>query len=222
MSEYTTLIQTLALTTGVAWASGLNLYATVAALGLGGVLGFVELPPGLAIVQDPLVIVTASLMYCVEFVADKIPGVDTAWDALHSFIRIPSGALMAAGAFGETDIDAGVQLDSALIVAVGLLGGGVTAITHATKAGARVLINTSPEPFSNTAASLTEDAVVFAGLWAALFHPVGFLVGFGIFVLVAMLVFPRLWRGVRVIIHKLGRWLGMRQASVASTDDSTA
>src|SRR5690554_4802108 len=92
MTEYDALIQTIALTMGVAWASGINLYAAVAMLGLGGALGYVELPPTLAVVQDPLMILAAAFMYCVQFMADKTPGVDTGWDALHTFIRIPAGA----------------------------------------------------------------------------------------------------------------------------------
>ncbi|MDH3644677.1 MAG: DUF4126 domain-containing protein, partial [Gammaproteobacteria bacterium] len=101
MEEYQALIQTMALTLGVAWASGINLYAAVAVLGLGGSFGYVDLPPGLEIVQDPLVILAAGFMYCVEFMADKTPGVDTGWDALHTFIRIPAGAMLAAGALGD-------------------------------------------------------------------------------------------------------------------------
>ena len=101
MGEYQQLIQTLALTMGVAWASGINLYAAVAVLGLGGSLGYIDLPDTLSVVQDPLVIIAAVLMYCVEFFADKTPGVDTAWDGIHTFLRIPAGALLAAGAVGD-------------------------------------------------------------------------------------------------------------------------
>ena len=141
MSDYDALLQTLTLTAGTAWASGINLYATIASLGLAGATGYIDLPPGLAVVQDPIVILVAGAMYCVEFLADKIPGVDTAWDAIHTFIRIPAGALLAAGAVGE--------VTPALSVAAALAGGSLTAATHATKAGSRALINTSPEPFSN-------------------------------------------------------------------------
>ena len=101
MGEYQTLIHTLALTMGVAWASGINLYAAVAVLGLAGNAGYVHLPDTLTIVEDPLVIIAACFMYCVEFFADKIPGVDSTWDALHTFIRIPAGAMLAAGAVGD-------------------------------------------------------------------------------------------------------------------------
>lgn len=201
MTEYDALIQTIALTMGVAWASGINLYAAVGMLGLGGTLGYIDLPPSLEIVQDPMVILAAGFMYCVEFMADKTPGVDTGWDALHTFIRIPAGAALAAGAVGD--------VAPALAIAAGLIGGGVTAATHATKAGSRVLINTSPEPFSNWAASFAGDIAVFAGLWAALEHPVIFLVLFVAFLLLLCWLLPKLWRGVRVVLRKLGIWLGL-------------
>lgn len=201
MTEYDALIQTIALTMGVAWASGINLYAAVGMLGLGSALGYIELPPTLAVVQDPMVILAAAFMYCVQFMADKTPGVDTGWDALHTFIRIPAGAALAAGAVGD--------VTPAMTIAAGLVGGGVTAATHATKAGGRVLINTSPEPFSNWAASFAEDVAVFAGLWAALQHPVLFLALLVVFLLLLCWLLPKLWRGVRLVLRKLGSWLGL-------------
>ncbi len=195
MGEYQQLIQTLALTMGVAWASGINLYAAVAVLGLGGSLGYIDLPDTLSVVQDPLVIIAAVLMYCVEFFADKTPGVDTAWDGIHTFLRIPAGALLAAGAVGD--------VTPALAVSAGLLGGSVTAVTHATKAGSRVLINTSPEPFSNWTASVLEDIAVFLGLWAALQHPVVFLVLLILFLTALWWLLPRLWRGIKLVFAKI-------------------
>lgn len=201
MGEYTDLIQTLSLTLGVAWASGINLYAAVAVIGLGGATGYVDLPPSLELVQDPLIILAAAFMYCVEFMADKTPGVDSAWDTVHTFIRIPAGAMLAAGAVGP--------VDPAIAVAAGLLGGGVTAATHATKAGSRVLINTSPEPFSNWAASIAEDVAVFAGLWAALQHPVLFLIALLAFLIMLCFLLPKILRGVVAIFQKLGTWLGL-------------
>ncbi len=197
MGEYQTLIHTIALTMGVAWASGINLYAAVAMLGLAGSTGYVELPDTLAIVEDPLVIVAACFMYCVEFFADKVPGVDSTWDALHTFIRIPAGAMLAAGAVGD--------VTPALAVAAGILGGGVTAATHATKASSRMLINTSPEPFSNFFVSITEDVAVFAGLWAALAHPVIFLVLLVLFLLCLWWLLPRIWRGLKLVVNKIRR-----------------
>ena len=191
----------IALTLGVAWASGINLYAAVATLGLGGSLGYIDLPPGLEILQDPLVIVAAAFMYCVEFMADKIPGVDTGWDALHTFIRIPAGAMLAAGALGD--------VSPAMTIAGGLVGASVTAATHATKAGSRVLINTSPEPFSNWGASILEDLAVFTGLWAALEHPMVFLAALLVFLVLVCWLLPKLWRGVKLVFRKVGSWLGL-------------
>jgi hypothetical protein len=202
MGEYQTLIHTLALTMGVAWASGINLYAAVAVLGLAGSAGYVHLPDTLAIVQDPLVIIAACFMYCVEFFADKIPGVDSTWDALHTFIRIPAGAMLAAGAVGDAT--------PALVIAAGLVGGSVTAATHATKAGTRVLINTSPEPFSNWFASIGEDLAVFAGLWAALAHPAIFLILLILFLLALCWLLPRIWRGLRLVARKVVALFGRR------------
>ena len=149
MGESTDLIQTIALTLGIAWASGINLYAVITVLGLSAATGQVELPVSLAVLSDPWVILAASILYCVEFMADKTPGLDSMWDTLHTFIRIPAGALLAAGA--------AAPVDPAIAAAAVLLGGSLTAVTHATKAGSRVLINTSPEPFSNWAASIIED-----------------------------------------------------------------
>jgi uncharacterized protein DUF4126 len=198
MEEYQSLIQVIALTMGAAWASGINLYATVAILGLAGTTGYVELPATLDLVQDPLVILAAGFMYCVEFFADKTPGVDTGWDALHTFIRIPAGAMLAAGAVGD--------VSPAMAVAAGLVGGSVTAATHATKAGSRVLINTSPEPFTNWSASIAEDLAVFAGLWAALSHPTLFLVAFGLFLLLIIWLLPKLMRGIAALGRKISSW----------------
>jgi len=189
------VLQTVALASLLAWASGIRLYLVVCAVGLAGYLGYIELPAGLKVLQHPWVVGTAGFMLVVEFFADKVPAVDSAWDAIHTFIRIPAGALLAAGATGDTL--------TALTVAAGLLGGTITAGTHFTKAGGRALINTSPEPFSNWTASLTEDAVVVAGIWFALFYPVVFLVM--LLALLALMVWllPKLWRAVRAIFRPL-------------------
>ncbi|NOX52781.1 MAG: DUF4126 domain-containing protein [Gammaproteobacteria bacterium] len=209
MEEYQALIQVIALTMGAAWASGINLYATVAILGLAGTSGYVELPSTLEIVQDPLVILAAGFMYCVEFFADKTPGVDSGWDALHTFIRIPAGAMLAAGAVGD--------VSSAMAIAAGLLGGGVTAATHATKAGSRLLINTSPEPFSNWTASIAEDIAVFAGLWAVFNHPILFLFAFVLFLVLIIWLMPKLWRGIRAIGRKIAGWFGSNRSATSET-----
>jgi hypothetical protein len=201
MAEYQELIQTLALTLGVAWASGINLYAAVTALGLAGTTGYMDLPVGLQVVEDPLVILAAGFMYCVEFMADKVPGVDSGWDAVHTFVRIPAGALLAASAAGP--------VDPAISVAAGLLGGSVTAATHAAKAGSRLLINTSPEPFSNWTASVLEDVTVLTGLWVALHHPVLFLLALAAFLLLLCFLLPKIWRLVAALLRRLGTWLGL-------------
>ena len=191
-NEIATLI---AMTLGVSWASGINLYAAMLALGLAGATGHAVLPEELQILQSPLVIAAAGLMYCVEFFADKIPGVDSGWDALHTFIRIPAGALLASGMMG--DMGQGAQLAAMLV------GGSIAAGTHATKAGSRALINTSPEPFSNWTASIGEDVAVFVGVWAMLNHPwffIGFLV---LFILFMIWILPKIWRGIRLVWRKI-------------------
>ena len=186
----------------------INLYAAVAALGLAGATGYVDLPASLAVVQDPLVIRVAVVMYCIEFLADKTPGVDTAWGAAHTFVRIPAGALLAAGAVGE--------VTPALSIAAALAGGTISAATHATKAGTRVLVNTSPEPFSNWAASVGEDVATLGGIWLALQHPVAFLAAFAAFVLLLVWALPRLANGVRALARRIGGWLGMVQPDPAT------
>ncbi len=188
-------IQIIALGMGAAWASGINLYATVLTLGLLGLTGHVVLPPELQILSDPLVLAAAALMYCVEFFADKVPGVDNTWDLLHSLVRIPAGALLAAGAVAE--------VGPAAELAAALVGGSLAAATHATKAGGRLVVNTSPEPFTNWALSIAEDVAVVAGLWAALHHPWLFLALLVLLVLVLAWLLPRLWRAVR----RIGRGL---------------
>lgn len=195
MDAYHHIITTIALSMGVAWASGINLYATLAMLGILGSTGNIILPESLLVLQDPVVIVAACIMYCVEFVADKTPGVDTGWDAIHSFIRIPAGVILAAGAVGE--------VSPALAVAAGILGGTVSATSHVIKAGSRVLINTSPEPFTNWTASVVEDVAVLGGLWAALHYPLMFLVGLILFCLLALFLLPKIWRGIQLLFRKI-------------------
>ncbi len=192
----------LALAAGAAWASGINVYAVILVLGLLGSTGYMTLPADLEILMNPFVIAAAGLMYCVEFFADKTPGVDTAWDAIHTFIRIPAGAVLAAAALGE--------MDPAVQIAAFIVGGGLAASSHAAKAGTRVMLNTSPEPVSNWTASVAEDALVVGGLWAALYHPSVFLVLL-IAVLAATIWFlPKLWRAVRQLFASLRSWLSGR------------
>lgn len=192
---------TLALTMGLAWASGINLYATLLTLGFLANSGNIVLPPDLQIVANPVVMVAAGLMYCVEFFADKTPGVDTGWDAIHTFIRIPAGAMLAAGAVGE--------LNPAVELAAAIVGGGMAAGSHITKAGSRVLINTSPEPFSNWAASIGEDVAVITGVWAAIRHPFIFLIALALFILLMIWLLPRIWAGIKKVFGAIARFLGI-------------
>lgn len=197
MDPLSALVSTIAVTLGVGWASGINLYATILTLGFLHNAGYMSLPPSLAICADPLVMAAAGFMYCTEFFADKIPGVDSGWDMVHTFIRIPAGAALAAAAVG--DVSPAVQ------VAAGLVGGTLAAGTHALKAGGRVLINTSPEPFSNWTASVLEDLTVVAALWTALQHPWLFLAALAVFVLLAIWLLPKIWYAVRGLLRALAR-----------------
>ena len=195
---------------GASWACGINLYAAMLTMGIMHATGAVVLPVGLDYLGHPLVLAAAGLMFAVQFVADKIPGVDTMWDGLHTFIRIPAGVMMAYGAaegMGEV-----TEIAMAIIV------GGLATLSHATKAGTRVLINTSPEPFTNIGASLSEDAVTIGGVWAALTHPfifLGLLAGFLLFV--AWLL-PKIWRGIKKIFAFIFRLFGKKQDSESSPD----
>lgn len=193
----------IALSMGAAWASGINLYAAILVLGLLGATGNMPLPETLQVLQSPVIIGAAGLMYCVEFFADKIQGVDSAWDTLQTFIRIPVGAILAATAVGE--------VDPAIAIAAALVGGGITAGTHLTKASARLLVNTSPEPFSNIGVSLAEDAVVVGGLWTALYFPSLFLVLLVVFLISMVWLLPILWRGVREIYGRLRSVFGLNK-----------
>jgi len=180
---------------GVAWASGINLYAAILTLGYLGSNGNIDLPPEMIVVTDPLVMSAAGLMYCIEFFADKTPGVDTAWDSLHTFIRIPLGAVLAMSAVGE--------VTPALELAAFLVGGGLTAATHATKAGSRVIINSSPEPVSNWFTSLGEDFLVIIGMWTALTHPLFFIVLLILFIILIIWLLPKIWRGIKRVFSTL-------------------
>ena len=192
------LVQSVALAGGMAWASGMRLYAVLFAAGLLGRLGYLKLPAALDVLENPWVLGLTGILLIVEFLADKIPAVDSVWDGVQTFIRSPAGAVLAALALGEHD--------PALMVAAGLLGGTLTAGTHVAKAGSRALINTSPEPFSNIAVSLGEDAMVTSGLLAAVFHPVLFLSLLGVFIVVVIWLLPKLVRGIRAVFGRLFGW----------------
>ncbi len=179
----------LALAAALAWGAGLRLYLVVFLFGLAGRLGYWPLPEHLESLAHPLVIGAAGFMATVELFADKLPWLDSVWDAIHTFIRIPAGAALAAAVFG----DAG----TATTMAAALLGGTLTATTHLAKSGTRAAANTSPEPFSNLMLSLGEDVAVTGGTWLAVTQPAVFLALLAVFLLVALLVFRLLWRGLR-------------------------
>ena len=209
MDEYQQLISVISLSMGVAWASGINLYAVILVLGVGGATGNIDLPESLLALQDPMVVSAAGIMYAVEFFADKTPGVDTGWDAIHTFIRIPAGAMLAASAVGD--------VSPALQIASGIVGGTLTGATHATKAGSRLLINTSPEPISNWVASFTEDIAVLGGLWAAINYPLAFIIALVLFIGLMIWFLPKLWRGIKKVFNKLRQWLGFRSQDSSLT-----
>lgn len=160
----------LALAAALGWASGLRLYLTVLLVGIAGHWGWIALPPGLQVLASPLVMGCAAVLALVEFLADKIPLVDSAWDALHTLIRIPAGAALVAGLVSGWAGDHG----QAWGIVAALLGGGLAATAHAAKASTRAAANTSPEPFSNLGLSLMGDVAVPAMLWLAWAHPLVF------------------------------------------------
>lgn len=185
----------LALAAGLGWASGLRLYTTLFVIGLAGKLGWVVLPGGLRLLEHPWVLGAAGLMLLLEFFADKIPLLDSVWDTVHTFIRIPAGAALAALVFGGQ----GVEWQTAMA----LLGGTLAAGTHFTKAGARAMINASPEPFTNIAASVGEDVVVLTGLWLMFASP--WLMLALLLLLAGLIVWllPKLWRGIAGVVRGL-------------------
>ena len=181
----------IAQTLGLSWASGINLYAAILVMGVSHNAGIVELPPGIDYLSNDLVLLVAGAMYVVEFFADKIPYWDTIWDTMHTFIRIPAAAFMAYGA--------AEAMGPEMQVVLALIGGGFGTLSHATKAGSRVVINTSPEPFSNIGVSTLEDVAVFGGLWLAVAHPWVFLCFLGLFVLFVIWLIPKIWKGIKKI-----------------------
>jgi hypothetical protein len=189
------LVQQIAIGAGLAWASGIRLYAVLFMVGILGHFGATELPSGLHVLMHPLVLAVSGCMFLVEFFADKIPGFDSVWDAIHTFIRIPAGAVLAAATFSD--------VDPALMLAAGLAGGTIASGSHFTKAGSRAVINTSPEPFSNWLASFGEEAAVLGGLWAIFLHPVAFLVLLVLFLAFAAWLLPKFWRAIRAQARRI-------------------
>lgn len=191
----TETLSAAALAGGLSWASGIRLYMALFVAGWFGRVGWLELPPALQVLESPWVMMVTGLLLIVEFIADKVPGVDSAWDGLQTFIRIPAGAVLGAAALGE--------MGPQWATLAGILGGTFAAGAHATKAGSRALINTSPEPFSNWAVSFSEDVAVAGGLLAAFFYPWVLFAFLVIFFLLALWLLPKLWRGMQWLFRKL-------------------
>jgi hypothetical protein len=189
------LTQLMAMAAALGWASGFRLYAVVFITGLAGFMGWIPMPDGLKLLSNPIVMAASGAMLLVEFVADKIPGLDTVWDTVHTFIRIPAGAALAAGVFGG---------DSATWGLVAALAGGTLAATsHAAKTTTRAAANASPEPFSNVALSLVGDAVAPATLWLAWEHPLWFFPVLAVAVVAAVVVIVVLFRFLRGMVRRV-------------------
>jgi len=188
-------LSTLAFALGSAWVSGINLYASVATLGLLGRFAHLQLPGDLSLLTGWWVIGVALALYLIEFIADKIPVVDSAWDAIHTFIRVPAGAALAAASFGDYD-------KSFQLVAF-LLGGGVALSSHGTKAAARMVVNTSPEPVTTVAASLGEDILAVGSVLLAAFYPLVLLMVVVTGLIISLFLLPRIVRYFRSLLAKL-------------------
>ncbi len=194
------IIAPIAMAAGLGWASGLRLYAVLFFIGVLGYFGLIEMPPDLLVLTHPVVMLTTGALFAFEFGADKIPGFDSVWDTFQTFVRIPGGALLAAAAVADHS--------AAFALAAGLLGGTFAAGAHFTKAGSRVLINTSPEPFSNWAASLTEDTLAAGMVWFAFTHPLVLLVILVLLVALTVWLLPKLWRGMCRVMTTARQLLG--------------
>ena len=192
--------QLLALAAALGWASGLRLYAAVFLVGAAGYLGWMDLPQGLHLLQQPAVLGASGFMCFVEFFADKIPLVDSIWDVVHTVIRIPAGAALAAGALGADSTTMG------WIAA--LLGGSLAATSHAAKLTTRAAVNTSPEPFSNIGVSLLEDGWVVFMLWLATSHPAAFAVALALTLVIAVLLMVVLFKFLQAAGRKVAQFFG--------------
>jgi hypothetical protein len=194
--------QLLALAAALGFASGIRLYLVLFVVGLAGYFGVVDLPHGLSVLAHPLVLAASGFMCFVEFFADKIPGVDTLWDVVHTLIRIPAGAALAASVFGDSS--------SAMMFAAAILGGSLAAGSHFTKAASRAVINTSPEPVSNWAASFGEDLGVGALRWLAVLHPLVAAVVVLLLIVLAILLLRHVWRAGRHVARRVGGLISRR------------
>ena len=189
------LTQLVAIAAALGWASGLRLYAVVFITGLAGWLGWVHLPGDLHVLANPIVIGASGLMLFIEFFVDKIPGLDSIWDMLHTFVRIPAGAALAGAVFGGDP--------ASWVTAAALMGGTLAATSHAAKLTTRASANTSPEPFSNIALSLLGDGAVPAMLWLSWAHPVVLLVVLAVVVVVSIAVVWVLWRFIAGLMRRM-------------------
>ncbi len=189
--------QLVALAGALGWASGIRLYLVVLLTGLAGYLGWIPLPQGLHLLANPLVLGVSGFMVFVEFFADKIPGLDSLWDVVHTVIRVPAGAALAAGVFGADS--------SVMGLVAALLGGTLAATSHAAKATTRAAINTSPEPFTNVGASLLEDSAVPLGLWLAVAHPFVFIPALALVLVLSVWLIRLCWRFLRQLFTRMAR-----------------
>jgi hypothetical protein len=190
--------QLIALATALGWASGIRLYAVLFIVGAIGYAGWFELPAHLQVLAHPMVLAASGFMLCVEFFADKIPGVDTVWDLVHTVVRIPAGAALAAGVFGDSP--------PAWTLTAAIIGGTLAAGSHFTKAGTRAVINTSPEPVSNWVASFAEDLLAGGLVYLALAYPLVALAVVLALMALSIWLLPKLWRFLRGGIERIGRW----------------
>ena len=192
------LISTLAIAMGSAWVSGINLYACVATLGLLSRFSHLRLPGELEALTNWWIIGVALGLYVIEFVADKVPWIDSTWDVIHTFIRVPAGAVLAAGAFGNFD-------RSVQVIAL-LLGGGLALSSHGTKAATRAVLNTLPEPVTNITASLVEDVVAIGSTIASVLFPILLFVIVAVGLGVSIYLFSRVLRFFRQVTRKIRSW----------------
>ena len=190
----------IALAAALGWASGLRLYAVLFITGLTGALNWIHLPQGLSLLQHPVMLVASGGMLFVEFFIDKIPGLDSIWDMLHSVIRVPAGAALAAAVFGA---------DSAtMAVAAAVMGGTLSAASFSAKASTRAAVNTSPEPVSNVAVSLFEDGLVLAGFWLAVKHPLLFICALVVVTALMLFLVYALLRFLRAVLSRVASMFG--------------
>ena len=201
----------LALAAALGWASGFRLYAVVFMVGVMGAGDWLALPAGLQVLASPLVLAVSGSLMLVEFFADKVPWIDSAWDALHTVIRVPGGALLAAGVFGADNATMGVI--------AGLLGGSLAATSMATKMTARAAVNTSPEPFSNGLVSLFEDGLVVGVVWLATQHPVAFGVALVVMVVLSVALLVVLFKFLRAVLRRVSSFFGGSVQPVVEKSD---